>query len=542
MAQTQVALYDKVRDRHLELRLPDDVPLAHLVPALARKLGLPVGEYALTVEGAGAPLLGETTLAGAGVTKGATLRLERVAVEAPSVEAESPATVEALPAESAPPLAMPARPGEPIPQPPEPAPLPLPVHRASLPGWPWVVGCVLLVVVLAIGVMWVNRRAADRAATATSTARAWVEEQAAATSTAEVLGREQAAATAAVRAAATATVQAQSIAQALASSPHRIAFMCSVPDHYMRDDLCVMNADGTELQTILENVVRSVPAWSPDGRHIAFVDALFGESEVYVMDADGSHQENLTNNPSDDRRPAWSLDGQRIAFVSSRDGNEEIYVMEADGSGQTRLTNSPASDDHPVWSPDGRRIAFVSYRDGNYEIYVMNADGSGQANLANNPANDLEPAWSPDGRRIAFTRRGGSNQDGNVDSEDGMEIYIVNADGSGQKRLIKASYASHPAWSPDGRRIAFQGRFSDDAQGGIYTVNVDGTDLQRLADQANWSESPAWSPDGKFVAFVSSSHMFAYEISVASAEGSGQINLTVGRLSHGSLPAWSPAP
>ena len=86
----------------------------------------------------------------------------------------------------------------------------------------------------------------------------------------------------------------------------------------------------------------------------------------------------------------------RIAFYSGRDLNREIYVMNADGSGQTNLTNNAADDRYPAWSPDGIRIAFSSSRDGNQEIYVMNADGSGQTNLTNNPAPDYEPAWSPE--------------------------------------------------------------------------------------------------------------------------------------------------
>jgi Tol biopolymer transport system component len=85
-----------------------------------------------------------------------------------------------------------------------------------------------------------------------------------------------------------------------------------------------------------------------------------------------------------------------MAFTSSRDGNQEIYVMNADGSGQTNLTNHPALDMDPSWSPDGTRIAFSSTRDdGNGEIYVMNADGSGQTRLTNNPAPDWYPSWGP---------------------------------------------------------------------------------------------------------------------------------------------------
>ena len=111
----------------------------------------------------------------------------------------------------------------------------------------------------------------------------------------------------------------------------------------------------------------------------------------------------------------------RIAFVSGRDGDSEIYVMNADGSGVSRLTDNPGRDWNPRWSPDGGRIAFTSDRDGDSEIYVMNADGSGVSRLTDNSADDHNPSWSPDGGRIAF----------NSDRDGGWEIYVMNADGSG---------------------------------------------------------------------------------------------------------------
>ena len=109
--------------------------------------------------------------------------------------------------------------------------------------------------------------------------------------------------------------------------------------------------------------------------------------------------------PLDVQTPAWSPDGRKLAFVSRRDGNSEIYVINADGSGQENLTQHPARDSHPSWSPDGRKLAFVSRRDGNSDIYVMNADGSGLRNVTRAPSNDLRPAWSPNGRAIAFVRQ-----------------------------------------------------------------------------------------------------------------------------------------
>ena len=93
-----------------------------------------------------------------------------------------------------------------------------------------------------------------------------------------------------------------------------------------------------------------------------FVSWRDGNGEVYAMDADGSGPRNLTQHPAKDVRPAWSPDGRRIAFVSRRDGNSEVYVMNADGSGKRNLTRSRASDDFPTWSPDGRRIAFLRGR------------------------------------------------------------------------------------------------------------------------------------------------------------------------------------
>jgi len=121
------------------------------------------------------------------------------------------------------------------------------------------------------------------------------------------------------------------------------------------------------------------------------------------MNADGSEQINLTNNPAGESCPCWSPDGKKIAFHSRRDRNSDIYVMNADGSEQKRLTNNPGSDGNPSWSPDGKKIAFESSEDiGNTKIYVMNADGSGRKNLTNNlgldgnyPVEHGDPSWSP---------------------------------------------------------------------------------------------------------------------------------------------------
>ena len=149
--------------------------------------------------------------------------------------------------------------------------------------------------------------------------------------------------------------------------------------------------------------------WVDAQAQIAFVSRRDGNAEIYVMDADGTNQRRLTNNRANDRSPAWSPDGRRIAFVSERDGHvhvrhgwptSEIYVMDADGGNPQNLTNNPSDDWSPSWSPNGKRIAFVSERDEPRvygDIYVMDADGSDPERLTNNPRDDRYPAWSPDG-------------------------------------------------------------------------------------------------------------------------------------------------
>lgn len=158
----------------------------------------------------------------------------------------------------------------------------------------------------------------------------------------------------------------------------------------------IMNADGSEETRLTNNpVFDSLPAFSPDGTKIAYSHYLTGQwdVEIYVMNADGTGQTRLTNNQYWDLDPAWSPDGTKIAFFSTRDGNNEIYVMNPDGTQQTRLTNNPAVDFNPAWSPDGSKIAFASSRDGNNEVYIMNKDGTGQTRLTNNPADDRQPTW-----------------------------------------------------------------------------------------------------------------------------------------------------
>ena len=120
---------------------------------------------------------------------------------------------------------------------------------------------------------------------------------------------------------------------------------------------------------------------------IAFLSTRDGHEQIYVMDADGSNQVNISNNAVEDLDPAWSADGTWIAFRSERDGNSEIYKMRADGSDQIRLTFNPAADLIPAWTSDGR----IVFERGS-EVYIINADGTGEQNITNSPFVDGDPA------------------------------------------------------------------------------------------------------------------------------------------------------
>ncbi len=289
---------------------------------------------------------------------------------------------------------------------------------------------------------------------------------------------------------------------------------------------------------------------------IAFMSDRDWNWEIYVMDNHGGNQRNLTNNPADDRFPSWSPDGKRIVFMSDRDGhvpkggvlpNFEIYVMDADGSNQQNLTNHPSHDISPAWSPDGKRIAFTSYRDGHVhaihgwptaEIYVMDADGGNPQHLTNDLNDDRFPSWSPDGKRIVFS----SERDGHFIGDfeiTSSEIYVMDADGGNQQRLTENRKNDwHPSWSPDGKRIAFSSdRKGDFVNFEIYVMDINGGNLQRLTENRVDDEDPSWSSDGKRIAFASYGDNNQGDIYVMDTDGDNPQKLTNHPRSDGS-PAW----
>jgi Tol biopolymer transport system component len=328
----------------------------------------------------------------------------------------------------------------------------------------------------------------------------------------------------------------------------KIAFITVVPranlpkGYAWLAEVNVMNADGSGKRTLTRTAWNFLPpSWSPDGRRIAFERRLDAtrwkgqcggcDVEVYVMNADGTGQRNLTHSPAtEDSGPTWSPDGRKIVFGKAgaqTPGLREIWVMNPDGSGQQRL----ADGGQPAWSPDGRKIAFTRGRDvdGRADVYVINADGSGELQLTRAPTLEYSPIWSPDGQKIAFLGSGGGS---------GVEIYVMNADGSSPRMLVRTSTSdSSMAWSPDGRRIAFVSK--RDGNDEVYVMNADGTGQRNLTRKPGRDGHPVWSPGGRTIGFVGN-RGGNRDIFVMNADGTEQRNLTrdIGQQAFGI--AWMP--
>ncbi len=268
----------------------------------------------------------------------------------------------------------------------------------------------------------------------------------------------------------------------------------------------------TILQSSLPNQLSAFATFPGENGKVAFSSLRDGNYEIYVMNADGSEQINISQDRFLDRDPDWSSDSTMIAFSSDRPSTAgtgtEIWIMNADGSNPRQVTSNEGNDLGPSWSPDGTKIAFETPpRQGGSAIHVINADGTGQRQLTGTTLNDNSPDWSPDGTKIAFS---GAH-----------EIFVVNENGSGLTRLtFTLANDEHPSWSPDGTKIVFMS--NRDGNNEIYVMNADGSEQTRLTNTPNQEMYPSWSPDGTKIVFEIRDDIYIMD----AEDGSNRINLS----------------
>jgi TolB protein len=210
-----------------------------------------------------------------------------------------------------------------------------------------------------------------------------------------------------------------------------------------RPDIYVMNSDGSSPKR-LTNSARGarMPSWSRDGEQIAYM----GDGGIHVVGANGTGDRQVTNY-ADDFRPLWSPVGTKILFRSRRDGNSEVYIMNPDGSGQINISRNPSNDEDHAWSPDGNEIVFVSDRDSGLdeqdhfvtrrELYVVNVDGTRLTRITHN-SYAFSPTWSPSGLWIAFEDR--------LPEWGGVSVLTIISSAGGGKTWLPGGFS--PVWSP----------------------------------------------------------------------------------------------
>ena len=273
-------------------------------------------------------------------------------------------------------------------------------------------------------------------------------------------------------------------------------------------------------------VTDAYPTVSPDGQRMVFQSKRLGRGALFIANIDGSGLRVFVDNGSDPAGAAWSPDGRHIAYAGTVDGDSEIFIVGADGRNPRRLTAIKADDSHPTWSPDSTRIFFSSNRHTPdislpfgqqwHDTFSMRIDGSDVRQHTNCQAVCTYPGVSSDGRRLVYRkvqRTPGIRWDMSVMPAD-SEVFISNIDGSGERNLSShPAYDGWPAWSPDGRWIAFTSNRAGPANTGqVFVVSPDGGTPQQVT-RGDWSNTtPRWTPDSRTILTYRHKDMVDYEI------------------------------
>ena len=264
-----------------------------------------------------------------------------------------------------------------------------------------------------------------------------------------------------------------------------------------RFTLRVADADGEGGQVALNSPEPIMsPAWSPDGKQLAYVSFESQKAVVYAQDTSTGVRRVLANFRGTNSAPAWAPDGQTLAVTLSRESGSQLYLIGRDGANVRRLTRSSAIDTEPVFAPDGRNIYFVSDRGGGPQIYRTSTAGAGAGapGGGSNPVErvtfsgnyNISPAISPDGKLLAYISRQGS----------AFRLHTLALTGSAAPQaLTESSDDEHPSFAPNGRLIIYASR--QQGRDVLMTTTLDGKIKARLVSTTADVRTAAWGPFGR---------------------------------------------
>jgi TolB protein len=260
----------------------------------------------------------------------------------------------------------------------------------------------------------------------------------------------------------------------------RIAYVVKRGNRY---ELQIADADGAGEETALASFEPIIsPAWSPDGRRLAYVSFENKKPVVYVHSlADGKRQV-AANFKGSNSAPAWSPDGARLAVSLSRDGGSQLFLVNADGSGVRRLMQSGGIDTEPAFSPDGKLIYFTSDRGGSPQIYRMPAGGGEAQRVTFDGSYNVSPRLSPDGKLLAYIARNGGR----------FQVAVLDLATRQSQILTDGDKDESPSFAPNGRMLLLA--TVNAGRGVLSAVSADGRIKQRLSIAAGDVREPAWGP------------------------------------------------
>jgi TolB protein len=254
-----------------------------------------------------------------------------------------------------------------------------------------------------------------------------------------------------------------------------------------RYTLRVADSDGEGGQVALTSPEPIIsPAWSPDGKQLAYVSFESQKAVVYTQDAASGARQAVANFRGSNSAPAWSPDGQTLAVTLSRDTGSQLYLMSRTGENLRRLTQSLAIDTEPVFSPDGRNVYFVSDRGGSPQIYRTSLNGDAPQRVTFEGSYNISPAISPNGRTLAYVARQGS----------AYRLHTLELTGGAAPiALTDTNDDESPSFAPNGRLIIYASR----AQGRdvLSTTTLDGKIKARLLSTTADVREPMWGPYGR---------------------------------------------